>query len=121
LTYADVNSYLHAEGQPLTISAGTSGQVKITAHTSVLGRTISVSADAQVRAIPGHLEVRPTQLDTGGPLDNASRAVLGRRLTFDVPTAPLPFGQHVTDIRLGSDSIVVQAAGHDIVLARPES
>jgi RND superfamily putative drug exporter len=121
LTYADVNSYLHAEGQPLTVSAGPSGQVKITAHTSVLGHDISVSADAGIRAIPGHLEVRPTELDTGGPLDNASRAVLGRRLTFDVPTAPLPFGQHVTDIRPGSGSIVVEAAGRNIVLARPES
>ena len=121
LTYADVNSYLRAEGQSLTVSAGPPGQVKITAHTAVLGHAISVSADADVRAIPGHLEVRPTQLATGGPLDNASRALLGRRLTFDVPTAPLPFGQHVIDIRPGADSIVVEAAGRHIVLARNES
>jgi hypothetical protein len=60
-------------------------------------------------------------LDTGGPLDNASRALLGRRLTIDIPTAPLPFGQHVIDIRPGSDSILVEAAGHHVVLARTES
>jgi hypothetical protein len=121
LAYADVNAYLHAEGQSLTVSAGPSGQVKITAHTAVLGHPVSVSADADITAIPGHLEVRPTQLDTGGPIDSASRALLGRRLTIDIPTAPLPFGQRVLDIRPGADSIVVEAAGHHIVLARPES
>lgn len=121
LTYTDLNAYLRDQGEQLTVSDGPPGQVRITAHLTVLGRAIGVSADADVHALPGHLEITPTQLDTGGPLDAATRVLLGRRLTFDVPTAQLPFGQKVTDIRPRPDAIMVEAAGHHIVLAQSRS
>lgn len=121
LTYGDVNAYLRSRGQRLAVSAGPAGQVRITAHLSVLGRSIGVSADAKVHAVPGHLQVTPTQLDTGSPLDAGSRALLGQRLAFDVPTSRLPFGQRVTDIRPGPNAIVVEAAGQNIVLSRSQS
>jgi hypothetical protein len=121
LTYADMNAYLRAEGEQLTVSPGPPGQVKITAHTTLVGHALSVSADAVISEVAGHLKITPTRLATGGPLDDASRVLLGRRLAFDVPTAPLPFGQRITSITPGADSIVIEAAGQHIVLARPES
>jgi hypothetical protein len=104
LTYADMNAYLRAEGEQLTVSPGPPGQVKITAHTTLVGHALSVSADAVISEVAGHLKITPTRLATGGPLDDASRVLLGRRLAFDVPTAPLPFGQRITSITPGADS-----------------
>lgn len=121
LTYADLNTYLRSQGEQLTISAGPPGQVRITAHATVLGHPIDVSADAEVRARPGYLEVTPTRLDTAGPLDGPIRALLGGRLTFDVPTARLPFGQTVTAIRPGPAAIMVEASGRHVVLARTQA
>lgn len=121
LTYTDLNGYLRSQGDPLTVSAGPPGQVRITAHVTVLGHPIGVSADAAVRAFPGYLQITPTRLDTGGPLEGPIRAILGGRLTFDVPTDRLPFGQTVTAIRPGRSAVVVEAAGRHVVLARTQS
>lgn len=122
LTYRDLDNYLAAQGRDMTVSAGPPGQLRITAHTSVFGRTVAVSADAEVKPAPGRLDIIPTSLDTGaGSLDSASQLLLGQRLTIEIPTAPLPFGQQVTAIRPGPHALTVDAAGHDVVLSRPNS
>jgi putative drug exporter of the RND superfamily len=121
LTYADVNAYLRAEGEALTVAAGPPGEIRVTARVTVLGRPVAVTADAEVHAEPGRLEVTPTQLDTDSPLDRVSRVLVGHRLSFDLPTAQLPFGQRVTDIRPGPDAITVEAAGRNVVLSHPQS
>jgi hypothetical protein len=122
LTYTDLDKYLAAQGQRMTVAAGPTGQVKITAHTTVLGKALAVSADAKVGSVPGYLKIVPTQLDTDvKSLDNASKLLLGQRLTIEIPTAALPFGQQVTAIHPGPSALVIDAAGRDVVLGRSGS
>lgn len=120
LTYADLNAYLAGRDEPITLSAGPPGQVKITLHTTLFGRDVAVSADARVRAVPGYLRITPTRLDTGnGLLDTASRMLLGAKLTIQIPTTPLPFGQHVTAIHPRRTQLSVDASGRHVVVANP--
>lgn len=118
LTYRDLDRFIAANGSRITVSAGSSGQLKLTGHTTVLGRTVALSADARVAVVPGYLEITPTQLDTGTSVDDATRLLLGQRVTVAIPLASLPFGQHVTSTRAGATRLTVRAAGRDIVLAR---
>lgn len=119
LTYSDLNRYLAAQGRPLSLAAGPPGEVKITAQVSLLGRSLAVSADAQVHPVPGYLEITPMSLDTGnGTVDAAMKLLLGRRITVRIPTAPLPFGQTVTAIHAGPAGLTVHAAGHHVLLER---
>jgi hypothetical protein len=118
LTYADLNAYLAARGEPVTVSAGPPRQIKITMHAAILGRDLAVSADARVGAAPGAIRITPTRLDTGNALlDTVSQIVLGARRTIDIPTASLPFGQHVTAIAVSRSHLTVDAAGRDVVVA----
>jgi DUF2993 family protein len=116
-TYQHLNAYLKAQGSPITVSAGPSGQLRLSGHPVVLGHTLSVAADAQVQPVPGFLKITPTQLQTGSPFDAGSQLVLSR-LTLFIPTAPLPFGQHVTAIHPQAHQLRVEAGGHDVVIAR---
>lgn len=122
LTYPDLNAYLAARGEPVTLGAGPPGQVKITMHTKIFGRGVSVSADARVRATPGALRITPTQLDTGNALlDAVSRIVLGGQRSITIPTTPLPFGQHVTAISVGRTQLTVGAAGQHVRVAEQKT
>jgi hypothetical protein len=120
LTYRDLNAYLAAGGQPISVSAGPSGQVKITMHATILGRHFAVSADARAKAVPGAVRITPTRLDTGNDLlDTISEIVLGARRSIDIPTASLPFGQHITAIRAARSHLTVDAAGRQVAVANP--
>lgn len=117
LAYSDLDRYLAAHGHSLSLAAGPPGEVEITAHVSLFGQSLAVSADARVRSVPGYLEITPTSLDTGAEwLDSATRLLLGRRLTVRIPLEPLPFGQRVTAIHPGQAGLIVHAAGHNVVL-----
>lgn len=119
LSYADLNAYLTGLGDAITVSAGPSGQLKLTGHTVVLGHSLSISADAKVQPVPGYLQITPTQLQTGTPLDTGSRLLLGQRLTLSIPTNSLPFGQQVTAIHPGKQQLTVEAGGNNILISRP--
>lgn len=118
LTYADLDRYIAAKGDPLTVSRGPAGQLKLTGHASVLGHTFAISADARVSVRPGQLDVTPTQLATGTSLDTVTRLLLNQRLTIAVPLAGLPFGQHVTGIQPLAHALMVHATGDNVVITR---
>lgn len=118
-TYAALNTYLQTQDSPFTLAAGPAGQVKVTGHAKILGKSFAVSADATVRPAPGYLQITPTQLDTGSSLDAASRVLLGQRLTLAIPTAMFPFGQQVTSISPGKTTLTVRASGTNVLISLP--
>lgn len=118
LRYSDLNRYLTATGHPLSIGSAGHHELRVTGSVTILGRRISASADAEVAVGKNALTVTPTQLDSGVPnLDQASRALLGHRLTIVVPLQALPFGQTVTGVTIGSRALTVHAHGRHIVIA----
>lgn len=119
ITYAALNSYLKAQGQPVTVSHGTGNQLRLQAHLKALGQPFAVSSDAKVVAGPDYLDVTPTKLHTGsGLIDAASEVLLKVRLAFRIPTSPLPFGQRVQSIRATDAGLVVTATGKDVIIRR---
>jgi hypothetical protein len=117
ITYPALNDFLAAQGSPVTVSNGSGGELRLHAHFTALGRDMTVSADATVKAIAGFLEVQPTKLDTGtGVVDQATTALLRVRLAFEIPTSPLPFGQQVQSIRATPGGVVVIATGQDVMI-----
>lgn len=120
LRYTDLNAYLAATGRPVTLSrdsGGSGGTVRVTGSVTVLSHQVSATADAKVTARQGAIAITPTDVHTGNAvLDSLSRALLRQRLTVEVPTTSLPFGQQITAIHAGSGSLSVRAAGSNVVL-----
>ncbi len=117
ITFDDLNAFLESTDRAVRVEPGADGNVRLTATVELLGREISVSADAEISAADGAVAIRPTRLNTETDLDASSEALLGRRLTVIVPMDPLPFGQQVTDIRIVDSGFVVNASGSNVVVA----
>lgn len=116
LRWEDLNSYLEFTGRTVRIEPSGEGQVLLTATTSVLGQSVSASAEADLSAEDGGIAISPRKLKTQSPIDSASELLLGRRFTFIVPLDPLPFGQIITGIGVRDDGLLVQAEGADVVV-----
>ena len=116
LRWEDLNSYLEFTGRTVRIEPSGDGQVLLTATTSVLGSTVSASAEAELSAEDGGIAIAPRRLQTQSPIDSASELLLGRRFTFIVPLDPLPFGQNITGIEVRDDGLLVQAEGTNVVV-----
>ncbi len=120
IRYDDLNNYLASRGDPITVSQGPKSSLKITGHVSVFGRSFGVSADAKFTIADDGVHVVPTQLDTGNSvLDAITRATVGERLSFVIPTKPLPFGQHVTTVTFGPSAVQISATGSTFVVSPP--
>ncbi|GGL92939.1 LmeA family phospholipid-binding protein [Nakamurella endophytica] len=117
LSYDDLNRYLRFTGRSLTVESAGSGKVTVTGTVRILGREVSVSADATLAARGDSVAVTPGRLHTDTSLDRASEILLGERLTLLVPLDPLPFGQLLTSIRTTEHGLQVQATGTGVVLA----
>jgi hypothetical protein len=116
LSFDDLNRYLDVTGRPVSVTGGDPGEVLLTGTAEVFGRRISASSEAVLGAEDGDLSVRPTTLDTGTPLDGASRLLLAQRFTFRIPLDPLPFGQRLTSIEAGETALEIQMRGTDVVV-----
>ncbi len=118
LRYPDLNSYLTAVGDRLTLASGQGRQLRLTGTVQVLGRSVSASADVKVSAANDAIDITPTQFETGNAgLDSLSRALLGQRFTLHISLQALPFGQHLTRIDTGRDGITVHADGSSVVIS----
>lgn len=116
LRWEDLNSYLQFTGRTARIEPTGDGKVLLTATTSVLGSSVSASAEAELSAQDGGIAVQPRRLQTQSPIDSASELLLGQRFTFIVPLDPLPFGQVITEIGVRDDGLLVQAEGVNVVI-----
>ena len=116
LRWEDLNNYLEFTGRTVRIEPTGTGEVLLTATTSVLGTSVSASAEAELSADGGAIAVHPRRLRTDSAIDSASELLLGRRFTFIVPLDPLPFGQTVTEIEVLEGGLLIQAQGADVVV-----
>ena len=117
LTYDDLNSYLAAVGQPVTVeSSGVGGTVLLTGSVQLGTSTVSGTAEARITAAGDAVAVTPTRLVSDSPLAGLSQVLLGERFTFLIPLDPLPFGEQVTDIQVQEQGFVIRAHGHDLLI-----
>jgi hypothetical protein len=117
LRYEDLNAYLQATGRPLQLSSAGGDEVRIIGSVDVLDRTVEASADVVLSAENGLLRIEPRQIDSGGSvLSEASRLLLGQRLTLTVPLGALPFGHVLTDVQLYEEGMRIVVEGDTIIL-----
>ncbi len=117
LRYSDLNTYFDNTGRTLKLSAADDGETKITGSLNVLGRPLHATASVSLSVDNGAVKITPREIKTdSGALDQASRLLLGQRLTLTVPMGNLPFGHQLTSAKPYHDGIRVQAEGFGIVL-----
>jgi hypothetical protein len=116
-SYADINKYLASIGEPVSIHPAGDQQVRFTGQVSILGRRVSASADARVRARGNTLYISPSRYDSGiGALDSTTALLLDQRLSVRIPLENVPFAQTVTGVDVHDQDITVHAAGRDVVI-----
>jgi LmeA-like phospholipid-binding len=117
LRYEDLNAYFAATGRPLQLAPAAEGEVSITGSVDVLGRQVQVNALVALSVADDTLRISPRQINTGSVnLDQASRLLLGQRLTLSVPLGTLPFGHQLTSVTASGDAIRLQAQGTAIIV-----
>ena len=117
LRYEDLNAYFAATGRPLQLAPAADGEVRITGSVDVLGHQVQVNAMVTLSVADETLRISPRQINTGSvSLDQASRLLLGQRLTLSVPLGTLPFGHQLTSVTASGDAIRLQAEGTAIIV-----
>ncbi len=116
LTFDDLNSYLAQTGHRVTVQPTADGAVQITGTVSILGQSISASADAKVSSQDGAIALDPLRIHTDTSLDQASEVLLGQRFRLLIPLDPLPFGQVISSIEQQETGFLVHAGGTGVVI-----
>ena len=117
LTYDDLNIYLAAVGQPVTVQgSGSDGTVLLTGSVQLGTSTVTGTAQARIAAAGDAVAVTPTRLISDSPLASLSQVLLGERFTFLIPLDPLPFGEQVTDIQVQEQGFLIRAQGDDLLV-----
>jgi len=118
LTYDDLNTYLAAIGQPVTVQGSGGDDTVILTGTVQLGTsTVTGTAEAHINAAAEAVAVTPTRLISDSPLASLSQVLLGQRFTFLIPLDPLPFGEQVTDIQVQEQGFLIRAHGDNLLVA----
>ena len=117
LTFDDLNSYLAAVGQPVTVQGpGSDGTVLLTGTVQLGTSTVTGTAEARIEAAGDAVAVTPTRLVSDSPFASLSQVLLGERFTFLIPLDPLPFGEQVTDIQVQEQGFLIRAHGDDLLV-----
>ena len=116
LTYDDLNSYLAAVGQPVTVHGDGAGTVLLTGSVQLGTSTVTGTAQARITAAGDAVAVTPTRLVSDSPLAAVSEVLLGERFTFLIPLDPLPFGEQVTDIQVQEHGFLIRAQGDNLLV-----
>lgn len=120
IPYPDINAYLKATDRPLTLATGSGGEVEVTGNVVVAGLPLTANGQVSLSVEEGAVRAVPRQIDTGSStLDQATRALLGDRLSFTLPLETLPFGQQLTAANPYDGGIQVEAQGTGVVLQEP--
>ena len=118
LTYDDLNTYLAAIGQPVTVQGpGADDTVLLTGTVQLGTSTVTGTAEARIQAAGDAVAVTPTRLVSDSPMASLSQVLLGQRFTFLIPLDPLPFGEQVTDIQVQEQGLLIRAHGDDLLVA----
>ena len=117
LRYEDLNAYFDGTGRPLQLAHAENGETQLTGTVDVLGQQIQVTASATLSVANEALRITPRQINTGNTtLTQASRLLLGQRLTLSVPLGTLPFGHQLTSVAASPDEILLKAEGTAIIV-----
>jgi hypothetical protein len=117
LSYDDLNSYLAAVGQPVTVQGpGSAGTVLLTGTVQLGTSTVTGTAEARIEAAGDAVAVTPTRLISDSPLASLSQVLLGERFTFLIPLDPLPFGEQVTEIQVQEQGFLIGAHGDQLLV-----
>jgi hypothetical protein len=117
LRYDDLNAYFDQTGRPLQLAPAGNGETRLTGVVDVLGQRIQVSAAVTLSVADDALRITPRQINTGNAtLNQATRLLLGQRLTLSVPLGTLPFGHQLKSAAVTADGVQLQAEGAAIVV-----
>jgi hypothetical protein len=117
LRYDDLNAYFDQTGRPLQLAPAGNGEARLTGVVDVLGQRIQVSAAVTLSVADDALRITPRQINTGNAtLNQATRLLLGQRLTLSVPLGTLPFGHQLKSAAVTADGVQLQAEGAAIVV-----
>jgi len=114
--YADL---ARASGIPGLRLAAEGGALRVTGQVQLGGRQIEASARGTISVVDNDLLVTADQAEVGGvEMPPAALAVAARLLSFRVSPRSLPLSLRITAVRVGADSLIVQAQARDVVLRR---
>jgi hypothetical protein len=117
LRYEDLNAYFNATGRPLRLAPAENGETRLTGVVDVLSQRVEVNATVTFSVADDALRITPRQINTGNAtLNQASRLLLGQRLTLSVPLGTLPFGHQLTSAAVSPDGISLRAEGKAIIV-----
>lgn len=111
IRYEDLNAYLQQNGQPFTVSAGSDGGAQVEGTVTVAGQQVQVAGDVTLEVEDGTIRVSPRSSGTGG--ESTSE---GQLFAFTLPLQELPYGQRLSEVRAGPESVLVEAGGIDVVV-----
>jgi hypothetical protein len=116
LSYADIGRQLRDR----RLTVGPAGdQLRVSGSVSVLGRTISASANSTVKLSGASVVVTAKRFEVGNAA--ASRAVtvaLGNRFDFVIRVGQLPYGLTMSSVRVRPEGVVATADAQATVLRR---
>jgi hypothetical protein len=100
---------------PLALATGSSGGIDITTQATVLGQTLSVTADASVTVTDNVLKVSVQGLSAGSQaLPSELSASLNSSLSLDLSLAGVPFPIEGGAVTVQDGDLVVSATASDV-------
>jgi hypothetical protein len=116
VSYADLQQ---AVGRPgITVAEGGDQRIRVAGSITVLGQTLSASAQSKVSVLDGNqLMVQATEIDVPGlPTNSEVARAAAARLNFVVPVRGLPEGLRLVDVRVGDEGVTALVQGQDVLL-----
>lgn len=114
LAYADLSRTV--DGIPLSVTAAANGEVRVSGQLSAFGVAVPASALCTVSVDANELHAVVRSVDVAGVSLSTEITSLVRANFGFTERVPLPFGLHLTGVRVAEDGIVVSAAGAGLVL-----
>ncbi|MCK9897595.1 DUF2993 domain-containing protein [Frankia sp. AgB32] len=116
LTFADINAYLRGHGTEITV--GAAGQaIRVAGSVTILGGVYPLTGTASIGVQPDAVTFTPQELTAAGTtLPPALQATAAQLLTVRVPIAGLPFNLRLSSATVGTDRIIFEALGENVVL-----
>ena len=113
LAYADLNRYLAK--RRITVRAdGT--ELLLEGFVTVAGQPLPAAAKAEVTVRPDRIAVVARDVRARGGAQAPLPAAAGAALSFDIPTAKLPFGVKVESVAVAPDALLIAASATGLVV-----